>query len=79
MQGVGFRWFAREKARALGLSGWVRNRPDGAVEVLARGEASEVETFKTLVKRGPRGAAVDATEELESNDAAVGGEFEIVR
>ena len=78
VQGVGFRWFVREHAQALGLCGWVRNRSDGSVEVLARGEASQVEQFKALVSRGPRGAAVEATVDL-NDEGTVGDAFEIIR
>jgi acylphosphatase len=59
VQGVCYRAFARDAAAALGLDGWVRNRPDGSVELLAEGEA---EALATLVKRcqvGPPAARVD--------------------
>ena len=59
MQGVGFRWFAREGARRLGLAGWVRNRVDGSVEVAASGPAEVVERFLAELRRGPSGARVD--------------------
>ena len=42
VQGVGFRWFVREAAIALDLAGWVRNRPDGSVEVAADGDDDRV-------------------------------------
>lgn len=59
VQGVGFRWFVRERARRLGLSGWVRNLPDGSVEVVASGDDGQLELFKEELRRGPPGAAVD--------------------
>lgn len=62
VQGVGFRWFVREQARALGLSGWVRNRHDGSVEVLAIGEAGALERFRDLLCTGPPGARVSEVE-----------------
>lgn len=62
VQGVGFRWFVREQARRLGLAGWVRNLPDGSVEVAAEGEAKQIELFRTELQRGPRGAAVEQLE-----------------
>lgn len=59
VQGVGFRWFAREVARRLNLAGWVRNRDDGTVEISVEGEDAAVERFLAHVERGPRGARVD--------------------
>ncbi len=64
VQGVGFRWFVREKGRALGLAGWVRNRPDGSVELAAAGDTSALERLRLELKRGPRGAWVEEVREL---------------
>jgi acylphosphatase len=58
VQGVGFRWFTLRAARALALAGWVRNEPDGSVEVLVDGDAGELERFAGELRRGPEGAAV---------------------
>lgn len=58
VQGVGFRWFTVEQARAEGLSGFVRNLPDGSVEAVAEGDADSVERFERALRRGPRGARV---------------------
>jgi acylphosphatase len=58
VQGVGFRWFVRERARELQLAGWVRNLPDGSVEVFAEGERDALEHFQRLLKSGPPGAVV---------------------
>lgn len=59
VQGVGFRFFAREVAGELGIVGYVRNMPDGGVEALAEGEESRLEEFLHLLRQGPRGACVD--------------------
>ena len=64
VQGVGFRWFVRERARRLGLSGWVRNLRDGGVEVRARGDAGQLELLRGELLRGPAGAAVSELQEL---------------
>ena len=64
VQGVGFRWFARVTARRLQLSGWVRNLPDGSVEIAASGRPEKLDEFKRLMSRGPDGAAVSAVKEL---------------
>jgi acylphosphatase len=69
VQGVGFRWFVREKARRLGLAGWVRNLPDGSVEVIASGDAGQLELLRGQLRRGPNGASVDALLELASQPA----------
>lgn len=58
VQGVGFRWFAREEARRLGVSGWVTNLPTGEVEVAAGGEAASLERLRRALHVGPTGAAV---------------------
>lgn len=58
VQGVGYRdWTVRE-ARRLALTGWVRNRPDGSVEVVASGPAPVLDTFITACRTGPRHAVV---------------------
>jgi len=62
VQGVGFRYFVRERGRELGLAGWVRNRPDGAVELEVEGPADGVERLRRLVAKGPEGARVERVE-----------------
>ncbi len=64
VQGVGFRWFVREEARRLGLSGWVTNLPDGDVEVAAGGEASSLDRLRTALAVGPTGAQVNSVSDL---------------
>lgn len=59
VQGVGYRWFVRESARRLGLSGWVRNRDDGSVELEAEGAAEVLETFVGELRTGNPTARVD--------------------
>lgn len=58
VQGVGFRWFVVEEAEAAGVVGWVRNLPDGKVEVWIEGEADAVQKLEHAVARGPRHARV---------------------
>ena len=60
VQGVGFRYFVLEVAELLGLYGWVRNRWDDTVEVLAEGERPVLEKLLDALGRGPRGANVTA-------------------
>jgi acylphosphatase len=69
VQGVGFRYFTQAAATAEGLSGWVRNTPDGRVEVDAEGEADALARFEQRISRGPAGARV---EHVEATDAASG-------
>jgi acylphosphatase len=59
VQGVGFRWSAREQAGRLGVSGWARNRADGSVEVQVQGEPDAVERMIDWLRAGPPGSAVD--------------------
>jgi acylphosphatase len=62
VQGVGFRYFVRERARALNLSGWVKNRPDGSVELLVAGDDDATARLLDVVRRGPPHAEVAAVE-----------------
>ena len=66
VQGVSFRYVAREQARALGVTGWVRNRPDGSVELVAVGEEQALAALLEWARRGPLGARVDRIEQSAS-------------
>jgi acylphosphatase len=59
VQGVFFRAEARVRAESLGLAGWVRNAPDGSVEVEFEGDEERVESMLGWCRRGPSGANVD--------------------
>lgn len=56
VQGVGFRWWTRSQALELGLRGWARNLPDGRVEVLAQGDASDVDRLLARLEEDPSSA-----------------------
>jgi acylphosphatase len=60
VQGVGFRWFVESQARQLGITGWVRNNPEGTVEVLACGSNEQLSALHHKLREGPRSARVDA-------------------
>ena len=62
VQGVFFRDSTRRRAQAEGVAGWVRNRPDGAVEAWFEGPAEAVERLVAFARRGPRGAEVESAE-----------------
>jgi acylphosphatase len=58
VQGVGFRWFVQREAARLGLTGWVANRADGGVEVVAEGPAADLDRLVAELREGPPGASV---------------------
>ncbi len=60
VQGVGFRYYTEREARRLRLSGWVRNLPDGEVEVLAEGTHEDLERLIDWCHEGPPSARVSA-------------------
>jgi acylphosphatase len=70
VQGVGFRWFVRERARSLGLSGWVRNDRDGSVRVYAVGPGPALEKLRGLLQQGPPAASVEAVEDEQEEPGA---------
>lgn len=78
VQGVGYRWFVRELAESMRLSGWTRNRDDGSVEIEAEGEAPALDEFERRLRVGNPAARV---EEVESQTAEPEGGrgFEIRR
>ncbi|HNV38071.1 MAG TPA: acylphosphatase [Methanoculleus sp.] len=59
VQGVGFRWAVEDEARDAGVTGWVRNLPDGRVEAVFEGEEESVRRMVGFCRRGPAVARVD--------------------
>ena len=78
VQGVGFRYSAAAHARRLGLTGWVANRPDGAVEGLASGDDTTLAQFRDWLRRGPPAARVQDVDWQAGEAPAISG-FEIRR
>jgi acylphosphatase len=73
VQGVGFRWFVEREASALGLAGWVSNREDSTVELVAVGEEEKLTRLRERLEQGPRASRVDAVDESDATpeDTAV--------
>ncbi len=73
VQGVAFRFYTKQRASELGLGGWVRNLPDGSVEVRALGDRSALEDLARWLYEGPPAACVDRVEieweEIENDDS----------
>jgi acylphosphatase len=72
VQGVSFRYFVSEQAQRLGLSGWVRNRYNGDVEVLAEGNRHDLERLLSALHQGPPMALVS---NVTAEWLAASGEF----
>ena len=78
VQGVGFRYFVLRQAGSLGLAGWTRNLPNGAVEVVARGGEEGLSALEAALARGPSHARVENVEKSQiSDDLADVNGFEI--
>ncbi len=71
VQGVGYREFTRMIAQRLGIAGWVRNRDDGAVELAAAGNPSQIETLLAAVRRGPSGGNVQEVRTLPVDEKEI--------
>ena len=72
VKGVFYRASAQREARQLGLSGWVRNRRDSAVEMVVEGEEDQVKDFLAWAQQGPTTARVD---QVETKWRSYTGEF----
>ncbi|HDP96041.1 MAG TPA: acylphosphatase [Candidatus Aminicenantes bacterium] len=77
VQGVGFRFTARQTARKLEIKGWVRNNPDGSVTVLAHAERHALDALESFLQRGPYGARVDGVDVEIVENTDVGEEFHV--
>lgn len=77
VQGVGFRFFTQAAAAREGVYGWVRNVPDGNVEIEAEGEAEAIERFEHRIRQGPRGARIDILDASDSVPSHRNTGFEI--
>ncbi len=77
VQGVFFRQAAAEEARSLGLRGWVRNLPNGDVEIVAEGPRRELKILAAWANQGPRLARVIGVEEERSDYRGEEGPFAI--
>lgn len=73
VQGVYYRAWTQQTAASLNLTGWVRNLPEGQVEVLAEGEKAKLEALYQLCLQGPSAAQV---EKIEEKWLGATGEFE---
>ncbi len=73
VQGVWFRETTRLAADRTGVAGWVRNRPDGAVEAVFEGPADAVERMLDVCRTGPPGARVDRIDVVEEAPAGLRG------
>jgi acylphosphatase len=68
VQGVGFRWWALGQAVRLGLDGWVRNRRDGRVELVAIGEPADLDRLAQACGKGPPAAFVERLHRFQTPD-----------
>ncbi|MHB1861666.1 MAG: acylphosphatase [Gemmatimonadaceae bacterium] len=80
VQGVGYRWFAREMAHALGVVGWVRNLPDGSVALEIAAAAEVIDAYTAQLRMGPPAATVTAVRVSERVDRSpLPDRFTVVR
>lgn len=77
VQGVFFRESMKERARGLGLNGWVANRDDGSVEAMVEGDTTKVDEFERWTHRGPPAARVDNVVAIEEKFSGHEESFEV--
>jgi len=73
VQGVGYRYFVRRQAEALGITGYARNRPDGSVEVVAEGTDDALRNFEARLREGPDFASVKGLDRAAIEDRGDAG------
>lgn len=78
VQGVGYRWFAREAARELGLTGTVKNMPDGSVYICVQGDQQAIFKFISQLRKGPSFSTVIDVDISEVNEDAQFSTFQII-
>jgi acylphosphatase len=78
VQGVFFRASAKEAANKIGVTGWVRNTPEGYVETMVNGTEAEVQQFVNWCRKGPSKAKVTEVEVSTEREQTF-GDFDIVR
>ncbi len=78
VQGVGYRYFALRVARRIGVRGYVRNLPDGRVEVYAEGTPEQLDQLRAYLQEGPPAAVVQGVEEVEVPPSGRWASFEVV-
>lgn len=79
VQGVFYRASTRDRARELGLVGWVRNRGDGSVELEAEGPGEHIRRLLEWCRQGPAGAQVDQVEVEPLDPIRAEDDFEVIR
>ena len=80
VQGVGFRWWARSRAHAMGLTGWVMNEDDErTVTVVAEGPPDRLDAFERLLREGPPSARIERVEVRREPASGAFDRFEITR
>lgn len=79
VQGVGFRFFTLQEAGRIRLTGTVRNREDGSVEVIAQGSENQLDQLRAWLKQGSKMAKVERIIELDYRTDRIFDQFEIKR
>ena len=78
VQGVAFRYYTTQKATDLGLMGWVKNLPDGRVEIVVEGPKEKLETFEVWARQGPPSAMVSRVKRREESPTGASEGFRII-
>lgn len=79
VQGVGYRYFTRKNAESLGVTGWVKNLPDGRVEAVFEGDPEDVQKMLDRCKKGPVSSNVINVKVVQSNSGSQKyADFEVV-